>query len=186
MHFTETRESKMKWSLLFRKGIMELEFKSILQTSLLIIIIMIIIIICSRNFTRWLFFPMFPLEFRIFVLVEGRKPEDRRKTLAATTRTNINPTYTSNITLSLFVLVTAWNSWFIEKRNSFLAHVNPSGPTHFSFIMIFNGIMSQWNAPGRYHNSHYLFSSVADFSLGNLIKLTFCFVGRKQQFSSQL
>ena len=107
VHFTETRESKMKWSLLFRKGIMELEFKSILQTSLLIIIIMIIIIICSRNFTRWLFFPMFPLEFRIFVLVEGRKPEDRRKTLAATTRTNINPTYTSNITLPLFVLVTA-------------------------------------------------------------------------------
>ena len=182
----------MKWSLLFRKGIMELEFKSILQTSLLtiIIIIMIIIIIIwkfsSRNSTRWLFFPLFPLEFRIFVLVEGRKPEDRRKTLAATTRTNINPTYTSNITLPLFVLVTAWNSWFIEKRNSFLAHVNPSGPTHFSFIMVFNGIMSQWNASGRYHNSHYLFSPVADFSLGNLIKLTFCFAGRKQQFSSQL
>ena len=129
VHLTETRESKMKWSLLFRKGIMELEFKSILQTSLLtiiiiIIIIMIIIIIwkfSSRNSTRWLFFPLFPLEFRIFVLVEGRKPEDRRKTLAATTRTNISPTYTSNITLPLFVLVTAWNSWFIEKRNSFLA-----------------------------------------------------------------
>ena len=98
---------------------MELEFKSILQTSLLIIIIIIIIIIMmmmmiiiiwkfsSRNSTRWLFFPMLPLEFRIFVLVEGRKPEDRRKTLAATTRTNINPTYTSNITLPLFVLVTA-------------------------------------------------------------------------------
>ena len=107
----------MKWSLLFRKGIMELEFKSILLTSLLtiiiikiIIIIMIIIIIwkfSSRNSTRWLFFPLLPLEFRIFVLVEGRKPEDRRKTLAATTRTNINPTYTSNITLPLFVLVTA-------------------------------------------------------------------------------
>ena len=77
----------MKWSLLFRKGIMELEFKSILQTSLLIIIIIIIIItmiiiiwkFSSRNSTRWLFFPPFPLEFRIFVLVEGRKPEAGEK-----------------------------------------------------------------------------------------------------------
>ena len=70
---------------------MELEFKSILQTSLLIIIIIIIIIMMmmmmiiiiwkfsSRNSTRWLFFPLFPLEFRIFVLVEGRKPEAGEK-----------------------------------------------------------------------------------------------------------
>ena len=31
---------------------------------------------------------------------------------------------------------------FIEKRNSFLAHVNPSGPTHVIFIMVFDGIVS--------------------------------------------
>ena len=36
---------------------------------------------------------------------------------------------------------------FIEKRNSFLAHVNPSGPTHVIFIMVFDGIVSQSSAP---------------------------------------
>ena len=30
----------------------------------------------SRHSTRWLFFPLFPLELRMFVVVEGGKPED--------------------------------------------------------------------------------------------------------------
>ena len=33
----------------------------------------------SRHSTRWLFFPLFPLELRMFVLVEGGKPEDPEK-----------------------------------------------------------------------------------------------------------
>ena len=86
----------------------------------------------SRHSTRWLFFPLFPLELRMFVLVEEGKPEDPEETLGATTRTN----------------------------NKLNPHV-------------------------LYHNSHY-FSSVALFSLGNIIKLILCFAGRKQQFGSQL
>ena len=47
----------------------------------------------SRHSTRWLFFPQFPLELRMFVLVEEGKPEDPEETLGATTRTNnkLNP-----------------------------------------------------------------------------------------------
>ena len=86
----------------------------------------------SRHSTRWLFFPLFPLELRMFVLVEEGKPEDPEETLGATTRTN----------------------------NKLNPHI-------------------------LYHNSHY-FSSVALFSLGNIIKLILCFAGRKQQFGSQL
>ena len=47
------------------------------------------------------------------------------------------------------------------------------------------GLRVRAMSQGPYHNSYY-FSTVAHFSLANLIKLTLCFAGRKQQFDSQL
>ena len=58
-------------------------------------------------------------------------------------------------------------------------------PHTLSSVMVFDGIVSQSSAPRVISHSHQ-FSSVTHFSLGNLIKLTLCFAGRKQQFGSQL
>ena len=63
-------------------------------------------------------FPMFPLKFRVFVLMEDGKPEDPEKKLSEQRQEQTtNSTHMSNITLPLFVLVKTWDSWFIEEQN---------------------------------------------------------------------
>ena len=51
-------------------------------------------------------FPLFPLKLRMFVLMEGGKPEDPEKKLSEQRQEQTtNSTHMSNITLPLFVLV---------------------------------------------------------------------------------
>ena len=136
----------------------------------------------SRHSTRWLSFPL----FKNVCSCGGRKTGGPREKLSEQRQEpTTNSTHMSNITLPLFFWVTTWNSWFIEERNSFLAKVNLSGPTHVSLLWFSMGSWVRVMPQGPYHNSHY-FSSVALFSLGNLIKLILCFAGRKKQFGSQL
>ena len=85
----------------------------------------------------------------------------------------------SNITLPLFVLVTIRDSWFIEEQNSFLAHVNPLGPTHVSFYYGF-----RWHRESE--RRHIKKVIIFLLWLTSVRKLTFCFADRKQQFDSQL
>ena len=74
----------------------------------------------------------------------------------------------SNITLPLFVLVTIRDSWFIEEQNSFLAHVNPLGPTHVSFYYGF-----RWHRESE--QCHIKKVIIFLLWLTSVRKLTFCF-----------
>ena len=56
-----------------------------------------------------------------------------------------NSTHMSDITLPLFVLVKRRDSWFIEERNSFLAHINPSGP-NFLYLAYLDGLIKALHA----------------------------------------
>ena len=125
-------------------------------------------------------FPLFSMKLRMFVLMEGGKPEDPEKKLSEQRQEQTtNSTHMSNITLPLFFLVKTWDSWFIEEQNSFLAHVNPFGPTHVSFYYGF-----RWGRESEQY--HIKIIIVFLLWLTSVWKLTFCFADRKQRFSSQL
>ena len=139
----------------------------------------------SRHSTRWLFFPLFPLELRMFVLVEGGKPEDPEKNSRSNDKNQQQTQPTCLISLYNYFFGSQHKTHDLLKNATHLYLKSTHPAPHMSaFIMIFNGLWVRAMPQGPYHNSHY-FSSVAHFSLANLIKLTLCFAGRKPQFDSQ-
>ena len=93
----------------------------------------------SRYSTRWLFFPHFPLELRMFVLVEGGKPEDPEKNSRSNDKNQRQTQSTCLISLYHYFTGSQHETHDLLK-NATHFQLKSTGPTHVSFYYGF-----QWD-----------------------------------------
>ena len=122
----------------------------------------------------------------MFVLVEGGKPEDPEKNSRSNDKNQRQTQPTCLISLYNYFFGSQHKTHDLLKNATHLYPKSTYPAPQMSVLLWFSmGLWVRVMPRGSYHKV-IIFSSVAHFSLANLIKLTLCFAGRKQQFDSQL
>ena len=122
----------------------------------------------------------------MFVLVEEGKPEDPEKNSRSNDKNQQQTQPTCLISLYNYFFGSQRKTHDLLKNATHLYPKSTYPAQHMSVLLWFSmGLWVRIMPQGPYHKV-IIISSVAHFSLANLIKLTLCFADRKQQFNSQL